>query len=211
MTNDIVVAKVELNVPAVEVDGPALLIGEMDRAGFEELGLKLKSIQGHTVLWWGDWGNAFKKQHGWGSVTEVAELLDMSDKYIGDCMRTAEEYDSTVRTVYLEQGLSASHLLEARTAPTPTFALDRAAEEEMSVRELRAAIRKMKPEGDPKESTTFSWIKDPRVIKAQLALADIRRAIVDLQKTTEDHAVAAILLEDLYNALLAMVEDHFDV
>lgn len=192
MTNEL--TRIDLNVPNVEIDGPALKIGEMDRAAFEELGIKLKAIQGHTVLWWGDWGNAFKEQHGESEVKQVAELLVMGYNYISQCMQTAREYDVLVRTRFLELGLTPSHLLEARYAPSPEFALDRAVEEDWSVRDLRQGIKAMLPAPKDSAPAMFQWIKDPRVIKAQEAFLYIASIIEDLKTTEEDHAVAGILL-----------------
>ena len=187
--------RISLNVDNVVVNGPALEIGEMDRAGFETLGIKLKTIEGHTVLWWGDWGNAFVEQHGETEVKQVAELLDMDYTYISQCMSTAREYDVLVRTKYLETGLSPTHLLVARAAPSTTFALDQAVKEEMSVKDLKKAIKAMLPKPKQKK-VLFQWIRDQRVINTQEAFLYIAGVIEDLQTTTEDHAVAAILLTE---------------
>ena len=204
------ITKISLNVNNVVVNGPALEIGEMDRAGFEELGIKLKTIQGHTVLWWGDWGNAFKEQHGWGSVKQVAELLEMNENYIMECMGTAETYKVEVRTSYLEQGLSSTHLLEARAAPSPEFALDRAVEYGWSKRELRAEIQAMRPASKEEKKIMFQWIRDSRVIWMEEAFLTMANIVEDLQTATEDHAVAAIMLTEWSikcNQLKELIDD----
>ena len=208
MGTKIIRANIDLNTPNVLVNGPALEIGEMDTIGFEELGLKLKAIQGHTVLWWGDWGNAFMEQHSENQVKQVAELLDMEYTYISKCMGTAKEYNVSVRTQYLKEGLSPSHLLEARTAPSPTFALDHAAKEEMSVRDLRTYIRNMKPKETPKE-VLFQWIKDNRIIRTQMAFKDIARMIEELQTTNQDMAMAQIYLIE-FGARLSDLQELID-
>ena len=189
-------ARLDFQVTNVVLDGPSLDIGELDVEGFEELGIKLQAIQGHNTFWLGDWGNAFKEQHGRGAVKAVAELLKMDPSYISQCMSASAEYDVETRMRYLGAGLSPTHLILARKAPSAEFALDRASEGEWSTRRFRKEITAMLPKpkdgGRPK---AFSWIKDPRIVKGEDGLLGVREAVSALKEATEDRAVAVILLE----------------
>ena len=188
-------AKFELNVPSVVVNGPALEIGEMGRAGFEELGLKLRTVEGFNQFWIGDWANAVVEQHSDTTLRELCELIGLSYRTVRTYGSVAGRVDVSRRLdiIHKYPDLTFSHFQESVTAPSPEFALEKAGTEDWTILEMRKEVKAMHPEPETKD-ILFQWLRDRRVIKTQEAFLYIAEVIEDLQTTTEDHAIAAILL-----------------
>ncbi len=189
------IAKVELNVPDVIVNGPALEIGEMGRDGFEELGLKLRTIEGFTQFWLGDWANAVIEQHSDTTLRELCELTGFNYGTVRDCASVAGRVPVSERSDMIQTypDLTFEHFRRAMPAPSPMFALKQAGHEGWTTRELTTAVKAMRPVPQTKD-ILFQWIRDNRVIKAQEAFLYLATVVEDLQATTEDHAMAAIIL-----------------
>ena len=191
------IAKVELNVPDVVVNGPALEIGEMDRAGFEDLGLKLRTIEGFNQFWQGDWANAVVAQHSDTTLRELCELIGFNYGTTRDYASVAGRLEVSLRNdmIHKYPDLTFEHFKRAMPAPSPEFALAKAGKEGWNTRELMKEVKAMRPVPQTKD-VLFQWIRDNRIIKSNEAFLYIASVIEDLQTTTEDHAVAAILLTE---------------
>ena len=212
MANDIVVARVELNVQDVVINGPSLEIGEMSIAGFEELGLKLRTVSGFSQYWIGDWGVALKEQHGEQAVRKLAELLGFAEKTVRNYMSVSRKYEPSLRSEALElyPDLTFEHMKIALGAPSPEFALELAGKEGWKTKELTDHIRKMKTGITPKEPANFSWLRDPRIIRAEEGFLHIKEALLAMRNENNDTEVSQILQGKFYNTLIVLIEDNFD-
>lgn len=194
---EIVKTEIDLNIPAVKVTGFGLEIGTMNKPTFEELGRRINTVDGAAQFWIGDWGNELQKQHGYGAVGELIEIIGLDHSTISHYMRVCKEFDNVARATFMEKGLTPAHLRASLAAPTPAFELENMPDD-MTVKELRDQI---KADNEVREAATlptskikrFSWIKDTRIIETEAAFVTIKRTLDLLKTTNEDQAAAQIL------------------
>ena len=200
---------VDLGIENVKVKGASLIIGDLSKDGFEELGIKLKVLRGANQFWIGDWANALAKKFGYGTMKQLAELIGYEVRTIEDYAQIAAKYKSPVRTGLLlgNPKLTHAHFKVALGAPLPEYELENLPDN-MTVKQLRAQIKTDKETRDnaanSKKTTApvrFSWIRDFRVVEAEQGINAIRTAVRAIRDSKEDDAVGTIILKNFKRAL----------
>ncbi len=139
MSNDLV----RLDIADVVIDGPSLEIGDLSLEEFDDLGRKLRSIEGHSQFWIGDWANALKDQHGKGAMLKLAREIGYEIGTVRNYASISRRYETSLRNDVLSQHpkLSFDHFRLAITAPSPKFALGQAGSKSLSTRELAKWVK----------------------------------------------------------------------
>ena len=197
MVKEIEKTKLDLNVPDVLIDGPNLKIGVLDKAAFESLGLKIRTVREFSKFWVGDWGLAVKEQHGESAIRELAELVGWSEGTVRNTMSLAKAYEASRRREVLQDypQLTDQHFMEGMGAALPVNAVKLAGEKGWNTKELREYIKTQKPTPKLPAAVEFSWIRDMRVIEGEQAFTIISTAIEAMCDAIEDTGVAVLLLE----------------
>ena len=118
MSNDLV----RLDIADVVIDGPSLEIGSLSLEQFEDLGRKLRSIEGHSQFWIGDWANSLHDQYGKGSMTQLAGEIGYDVGTVWNYADVARKYDSSLRSEVLENYPQLTHRHSGRcTWTTPIY------------------------------------------------------------------------------------------
>jgi hypothetical protein len=127
---------------------------------WSNFGKKLKTIEGALQWWIGDWLNYGEKNYG-EKYTEAMRVLDYEEKSLRNMSSVAKKIEMSRR----RDNLSWSHHAEvaALDPKEQTKLLDLAEKEEVSVKELRAAVKQSnRPEVPPNPTEIRKlrvWIK----------------------------------------------------
>ena len=221
MGKQLAIKGLDFAVEGVAIKGPSLKIGALTREQFEDLGWKLKGVNGYTQFWIGDWANALYEQHGKGAMLELAAAMGYEHGTILDLAGIARRYESTDRSVLLEKypQLTATHFDRAASAPNPIAVLEAAGKKGWSTREVQDYVTENYPKQRVVEATAgevhFSWVKHPAVKSmVEVHIPEIRNTIGMLTAVDrEDPKVAVrilVQLEQVFEELLDQVREGQD-
>lgn len=211
MTKEIVVQNLELDIAGVLVDGPSLDIGVLTEDQFEQLGWKLKAVNGFTQFWIGDWANALHDQHGKGAMTRIAGLVGYEAGSVWKWAEISRKYDSRTRVRVMEKypQLTHRHFQEAAHVSNPKAVLEAAGKQGWTTREVTTYVkenypsqREQLPEEDGGEGGMFSWHHDTAIDRAFDAISTVENAVGRLTAVDrQDPTVADGILKRLKNGL----------
>jgi hypothetical protein len=163
-----------VTLPNVQMTKTRLVIPEdTSFSDWEDIGKKLKNVEGAVQFWIGDWINFGERK--WGDKYQfVHDELGFSYDYISQIASVSKKFpgnsvagNGIEGTPTRHENLSFSHHVEVATIPGPVAErlLIKAETENLSKRELRIEVREwqaahsMQPPAHIPE-TVFSWAKD---------------------------------------------------
>lgn len=189
---------------------------------WEDIGKKLKTVEGAVQFWIGDWINFGERKYEDKYLRAMAEtgytyeylknIAYVSRKFNGNDNGHSGVTIEGLATRHENLGFSFHQITAPLAGPIAERFLNKAEEEHLTKRELEADVREWQMEHQPKKETkrpevVFSWFHDPDIEAMLDGMQNIRTGVNKLTRDQRDPEVRKDLLQKVDVLMVGIDKD----